>query len=88
MIGIKVMESKGEVVGTLVVDPHDEVIAVTGSGVVIRIPVDDISVQGRNAAGVRVMSPDAGDRVVAIALVTDEDHSDPEADSDSGEPRP
>ncbi len=71
-VGSKPTEQKGVVVGTLVVDPGDEILAVTANGVVIRVPVGDVSERGRMASGVRVMSPDPGDEVVAVALVGDD----------------
>ena len=71
-IGSKPTKEKGEVVGTLVVDPGDEVLAVTANGVVIRVPVGDVSERSRMASGVKVMNPDPGDEVVAIALVGDD----------------
>ena len=76
--GIKIAEDKGTVIGTLVVDPSDEILAVTRNGVVIRIPVSGVSVQSTAGSGVTVMSPDPGDEVVAIALVGDDinGHSD------------
>ncbi len=81
--GIRLEEDKGEVLGTLVVDPDDEVLAVTRNGVVIRVPVSGVSVQGTSAAGVKVMSPDPGDEVVAIALVGDEVNGDAGNDAES-----
>ena len=80
--GIRLEEDKGEVLGTLVVDPDDEILAVTRNGVVIRIPVSGVSVQGTSAIGVKVMSPDPGDEVVAIALVGDEGNGDTDKDVD------
>ena len=71
-IGSKSTDEKGEVVGTLVVDPGDEILAVTANGVVIRVPVGDVSERSRMASGVKVMNPDPGDEVVAIALVGDD----------------
>ena len=71
-IGSKPTEEKGEVVGTLVVDPGDEILAVTANGVVIRVPVGDVSERSRMASGVKVMNPDPDDAVVAIALVGDD----------------
>ncbi len=90
-IGSKPTEEKGEVVGTLVVDPGDEILAVTANGVVIRVPVGDVSERSRMASGVKVMNPDPGDEVVAVALVGDDinGNSDqdpevqPEAESDA-----
>ena len=82
VMGIRLVEPKGEVIGTLVVDPDDEVFAVSSNGVVIRIPVADISEQSPWASGVKVMSPDPGDDVVAIALVGDEVNGDAGKDAD------
>ncbi len=89
VIGSKLVEEKGEMVGTLVVDPGDEILAVTANGVVIRIPVNDVSEQGRAAEGVKVMNPDPGDEVVAIALVGDDMNGNANRDLDErpeGEP--
>ena len=89
VIGSRLIQERGEVVGTLVVDPEDQVLAITRNGVVIRVVVSDVSEQGRGAAGVKVMSPDPGDEVVAIALVGDDVNGhaskDPEAPME-GEP--
>ena len=86
VIGIKVTEDKGEVVGTLVVGDDDEILAVTQSGVMIRTRAADISVQGRSASGVKVMSPDEDDLVASIALMKVGDDVALGADDD-GEPR-
>jgi DNA gyrase subunit A len=74
VVGIKITDDKGPVVGTLMVDDDDEILAMTSAGVLIRTRVEDISMQGRSASGVKVMSPDDGDEVASIALMTvDED---------------
>ncbi|MEZ5168093.1 MAG: DNA gyrase subunit A [Acidimicrobiales bacterium] len=83
VVGIKLTEAKGEVVGTLIVDPDDEILAMTAAGVLIRTRVEDISTQGRSASGVKVMSPDTDDVVASIALVTaaTEPDTDPAPDA-------
>ena len=85
MIGVKLVEQRGEVVGTLVVDPDDEILAITGNGVMIRVPVGEVSEQRRAASGVKVMSPDPGDQVVAVALVGEEINGNGDT-SDAGDP--
>ena len=80
--GIRLGREKDGVVGTLVVDPEDEILAVTRNGVVIRTPVAAVSVQDRWAGGVKVMSPDPDDEVVAIALVGDEVNGDSDQDAE------
>ena len=78
VVGIKIVDEKGPVVGTLVVDDDDEVLAVTRQGVMIRTRADDISIQGRSASGVKVISPDDDDQVASIALVSVEDDDEGE----------
>ncbi len=85
VIGSKLVDEKGEVVGTLVVDPGDEILVVSAKGVVIRMPVGTVSEQGRVAEGVTVMSPDPGDEVVAVALVSDDMNGESGRDP-SGQP--
>ena len=70
VIGIRLTTDKGHVVGTLMVDEDDEILAMTSNGVLIRTLAESISVQGRGASGVKVMSPDPDDQVASIALVT------------------
>lgn len=86
--GIKLTGDRKEVAGALVVQPSDEAFVIASTGVVIRMPVADISVQGRDATGVRVMNLGDGATVAAIAPVTlddrdDRDDSDDSDDSDS-----
>jgi DNA gyrase subunit A len=56
------------------VDLDTEIFVISSSGTLIRTPVRDISSQGRDATGVRVMNLDAGQTVAAVAPVvaTDE----------------
>ena len=44
----------------------------------IRTRADDISIQGRSASGVKVISPDDDDQVASIALVSVEDDDEVE----------
>jgi DNA gyrase subunit A len=72
VVGIKMTDERRVVVSAIVVDETDEILAVTSKGVLIRMAVADISIQGRAATGVKVMSPDEDDKVVAVALVAPE----------------
>ena len=47
----------------------DELLVTSQNGNIIRIPVRDIRMQGRNTQGVRIMRLDSGDRAVAVARV-------------------
>ena len=75
VIGIKLTGKKGQVVAAFMVGLDDEIVAVSSGGVTIRMPVREISSQGRDATGVRVMNLDDGQTVASVApiLATDDD---------------
>jgi DNA gyrase subunit A len=52
---------------------YDELMFTSADGIIIRIPVKDISVQGRNTQGVRLMNLKPGDKVVGVARIKSED---------------
>src|SRR5690606_6440866 len=52
----------GRVVGALQIKLDDEVMLISSSGPLVRTPVSEISVQGRNTQGVRLIRLDEGDR--------------------------
>ncbi|MFH1653041.1 MAG: DNA gyrase subunit A [Pseudomonadota bacterium] len=70
---IKVSDKNGPVVGVLQVMDTDEIMLVTDQGVVIRSPVNQISVQGRSTQGVRLISLDEGQKVVSVARLAERD---------------
>ena len=67
--GIKLTARKGFVVAAFMVGIDDEIFVISSSGTVIRMAVRDVSSQGRDATGVRVMNLDAGQAVAAVAPV-------------------
>jgi DNA gyrase subunit A len=75
VIGIRLTGKKGQVVAAFMVGLEDEIVAVSSGGVTIRMPVRDISSQGRDATGVRLMSLDDGQTVASVApiLASDEE---------------
>lgn len=72
VIDIKTGGRNGLVVGMTQVQDGDEVVLVTGKGRLIRFPADEVSSQGRNTWGVRVIELEADDRVVSLARVAAE----------------
>ncbi|NBN96645.1 MAG: DNA gyrase subunit A [Actinobacteria bacterium] len=69
MIGIKLTGKKGRVVAAFMVGLEDEIVVVSSGGTTIRIPVREISSQGRAATGVRVMSLESGQVVASVAPI-------------------
>ena len=71
----KLNDKKGQVVGAMFVSEDSEILLISSGGVVIRTAVADISQQGRDATGVRVMNLASSDTVAAVAPIfaTDDD---------------
>ena len=68
-IDIKTAGRNGTVVGMLQVRESDDVLVITTKGKIIRIHAGDVSSQGRNTMGVRIIDLDADDKVGSIARV-------------------
>ncbi|MBE0414953.1 MAG: DNA gyrase subunit A [Dehalococcoidia bacterium] len=64
---ISITPKSGGVIAGHIVDPSDELMILSAQGNVIRIRVEEISIQGRIRRGVSLMKLDEGDQVVAIA---------------------
>ena len=77
IITLKKTDKTGSIVALKEVQPDDELMMITRAGVIIRSPVKDIRVIGRNTQGVRVMNLDTGDTVVDVARVVKEDEAGP-----------
>jgi len=73
IITIKTTERNGNVIAALQVNEKDEVMIVTDRGKLIRMKVNEISVIGRNTAGMRLISLDEGERVASVARIAIED---------------
>ncbi|MBX3314614.1 MAG: DNA gyrase subunit A [Actinobacteria bacterium] len=67
--GIKLTAKKGFVVSAFMVGLEDEIFVIASDGVVIRMGVREISSQGRDATGVRVMNVENDRSVAAVAPV-------------------
>jgi DNA gyrase subunit A len=73
VIGIRLTGKKGQVVAAFMVGLDDDIVAVSDAGVTIRMNVREISSQGRDATGVRVMNLDDGQTVASVALILSSD---------------
>ena len=58
-------------VAAFMVGLDDEIFVIASGGIVIRMPVRQISSQGRDATGVRVMNLEDGQAVAAVAPVVE-----------------
>ena len=76
-IGVKAAkvdeDSRGGLVGALIVSEKDEILVITSGGVVMRTPVKEVRETGRDTLGVRLVNLDQGTHVVSLAKVSDDE---------------
>ncbi|TYB50397.1 DNA gyrase subunit A [Nonomuraea sp. PA05] len=80
----KIVSSRGKLVGAVMVNPEDEVFAITSAGGVIRTSAGEIKQSGRQTMGVRLMNLAEGDSVVALARNAESMETSVESDEDGG----
>ena len=78
VIAIQTTERNGRTVGAVLVGEDDEIMLISSSGTLVRTPVDDISIQGRNTQGVRLIRVEEGQRLVGVARIEPIDEEDDE----------
>jgi DNA gyrase subunit A len=77
VITVKNSPRNGPLVAIRRVSEDDELMIMTRNGVLIRLPVRDVSVIGRNTQGVRMVNLDEGDTVADVArLAPDAEESE------------
>jgi DNA gyrase subunit A len=72
VVTARIVETRGELIGALMVHPDDEVFAITSAGGVIRTSASEIKISGRQTMGVRLVNLGEGQSLVAIARNADE----------------
>ncbi|MGQ9769616.1 MAG: DNA gyrase subunit A [Thermogutta sp.] len=77
---IKTGGRNGPVIGIVAVHDEDEVLMMTAKGKIQRIRADEIRKTGRNAKGVRLMTLDQGDTIVAVKRIPAEPTNGSEED--------
>ena len=78
VITIKTTERNGPLISARLVHQGDGLVLITDEGQIIRTKVDGISIIGRNTQGVRLMSLDEHESIVAVARVISEDEEEDE----------
>ncbi|MBW4076927.1 MAG: DNA gyrase subunit A [Acidobacteria bacterium] len=73
---IRLTAARGFLVAAFMVHLDDEILLASSGGVLIRTAVREVSSQGRDATGVRVMNLDEGHSVATAAVVASEDEED------------
>ena len=78
VIGMQVSERNGKVVGAVQVSESDEIMLISDKGTLVRTRVEEVSVQGRNTQGVRLIRLKDGEKLVGLEQVEEPDVNDNE----------
>jgi DNA gyrase subunit A len=84
---VKTTDRNGPAIGIVSVRDEDELFMITARGKIQRISVADIGIIGRNTQGVKIMSLDEDDKLVAVKRVPKEENGEKEGQGrvESGE---
>jgi DNA gyrase subunit A len=75
VITIKTTERNGHLISLMEVVDNDDLMIITKKGIIIRQPVEKISIIGRATQGVRLINLYPGDKVHDIARIAAEDET-------------
>ncbi len=78
--GMKITAARGGVVGAFCVTDDDEILVFSSGGNIVRMPASEISLQGRDATGVRVARLGEGETIVAVAPVLEAEAAEANGD--------
>ncbi len=70
-------ERNGRLLASFPIGENDQIMLVTDGGQLIRCPVHDIRIAGRNTQGVRIFKTDADEKVVSVERITEEEAEEP-----------
>ena len=70
---MQLAEGRGSLVGAVIVEEDDQIMAIMKSGKVIRSNVDEVKRTGRTTQGVTFAKPDKNDEIISIARNEEKD---------------
>ena len=76
-----IIEKTGNLVSAKAVDDEDEIMIISTEGIIIRMSVDSISVNGKYASGVKLINLDEDNIVAGVAKVRDNKNEDEEEEA-------
>jgi len=80
-----VNERNGPLVASFPVEESDQVMLVTDGGKLIRCPVDDIRITGRNVQGVRILKTEEDEKVVSVERIPEDGNGGADNGNGDGE---
>ena len=79
VIGMQTSERNGNVVGAVQVRDNDEIMLISDKGTLVRTRVEEVSIQGRNTQGVRLIRLRKGEKLVGLEQVEEPEGADSDA---------
>jgi DNA gyrase subunit A len=76
VIGIQTSDRNGPVVGAAQVSESDEIMLISDKGTLVRTRVTEVSIQGRNTQGVRLIRLKEGENLVGLEQVDEPEEVD------------
>jgi DNA gyrase subunit A len=83
-----VNERNGPLVASFAVEETDQIMLVTDAGKLIRCPVDDVRIAGRNVQGVRIFKTEDDEKVVSVERIPEDGNGDAAGENGNGEMEP
>jgi DNA gyrase subunit A len=83
-----VNERNGRLVASFPVEESDQIMLVTDGGKLIRCPVDDVRIAGRNVQGVRIFRTDEDEKVVSVERIPEDGNGEANGGNGTAETEP
>ena len=80
-----ITDKNGKLIAVKSVNGEEDIMLITAAGVLIRMPVDQISQMGRNTQGVRLIRLEGEQEVATVAKTQKEDEEDVQEDQEGSE---
>jgi DNA gyrase subunit A len=88
VIALQTTDRNGATVGAVQVTPGQELMLISSTGTLVRTPVDEVSIVGRNTQGVRLIRLAEGERLTGIEQIDETLEGAPEGEEVSAEVPP
>ena len=86
VIGMQTSKRNGRVVGAVQVGENDEIMLISDKGTLVRTRVQEVSIQGRNTQGVRLIRLKEGEKLVGLEQVDEPDEDEIQLEEEASSP--
>ena len=85
IISIQTSKRNGSVVGAVQVVDENQIMMISDGGTLVRTPVKEVSIVGRNTQGVKLINLTKKEKLVGLERVLDVEEDDEDLPTDDGE---